>query len=89
MLVMPNHYNTGTLHPIHYHVSVVSGKHGIGIEVVEDYSTSRQKYDKTIQLLKDLEGLKVSTTNDRETIFEDGSTVRWRPCVRGCMVKDI
>lgn len=75
-----------THYPVHYHIWMKSERDGMHSEIVEGYDLSREKFEKTVQLLKDLSGGHCNS-DFYSALFENGDLVKWRPCDKSCLAE--
>jgi len=80
---------TKPFYPLHYHVSRSSTKDGVEVKIIKDLAESRTEYDNNVQLVKDLTGSPIISTDQYITRFENLDIVKWRPCDRNCIPEEI
>lgn len=76
-----------THYPVHYHISARTERDGTHVEIVEQYDLSREKFEKTVQLLKDLSGGQTCNSDFYSALFENGDLVKWRHCYKSCLAE--
>ena len=66
---------------VHYHIRTFTG-FSVIVDYAYTYEELTEKFQKRVQMIKDLTGCNVLNKTDYITTFENNASVKWQPCYK-------